>query len=77
MVAYGSTGDVFLHYRGPGNVRELRNCLERMVLLVTGPGLGIELSPESGTGPFMNGQQHLDSSPPLLATANTQEFGRA
>jgi DNA-binding NtrC family response regulator len=37
---------VMMDYSWPGNVRELENCVERAVVLASGPSLGIDLLPE-------------------------------
>jgi transcriptional regulator with GAF, ATPase, and Fis domain len=37
---------VMMDYAWPGNVRELENCVERAVVLASGPSLGTELLPE-------------------------------
>jgi DNA-binding NtrC family response regulator len=38
--------DVLQEYEWPGNVRELENLIERLVVLSSGPSLGIEFVPE-------------------------------
>jgi len=38
--------EVLQEYEWPGNVRELENLIERLVVLSTGPSLGIEFVPE-------------------------------
>jgi DNA-binding NtrC family response regulator len=38
--------EALLEYEWPGNVRELENVIERLVVLSTGPHLGIEFLPE-------------------------------
>lgn len=37
---------MLIRYRWPGNIRELRNCMERMVVLTTGSALKVEDLPE-------------------------------
>ena len=36
----------FDHYRWPGNIRELKNCIERAVILARGPVIGLDLLPQ-------------------------------
>ena len=41
--------EFLLRYSWPGNVRQLRNLVERIVLLETGPTLGLEHLPQEIT----------------------------
>jgi DNA-binding NtrC family response regulator len=36
----------FAHYQWPGNIRELKNCIERAVILAREPIIGLDLLPE-------------------------------
>lgn len=36
----------FAHYQWPGNIRELKNCIERAVILAREPLIGLDLLPE-------------------------------
>ena len=38
--------DALQEYEWPGNVRELENLIERLVVLTTGPKLGLEFLPD-------------------------------
>ena len=38
--------ETFAHHRWPGNIRELKNCIERAVILARGPVIGLDLLPQ-------------------------------
>jgi NtrC-family two-component system response regulator AlgB len=55
----------FLHYGWPGNLRELRNTLERAMIFQPGPALGLADFPErlrtaGASGPSLGGDSTLD-----------------
>ena len=57
--------EALLRYDWPGNIRELRNAIERAAILATGERLGVELLPERivgarGAGPSLGGNFTFD-----------------
>lgn len=47
----------------PGNVRQLRNCIESMFVLATGELLTLDDLPEIVNNPILTGQMHLEIPP--------------
>jgi NtrC-family two-component system response regulator AlgB len=57
--------DALMRYEWPGNIRELRNAIERAVILAAGEQLGVELLPERiggarRAGPYLGGDFTFD-----------------
>ncbi|HUU50760.1 MAG TPA: sigma-54 dependent transcriptional regulator [Nitrospinota bacterium] len=68
-----SVKEVFLEYSWPGNIRELKNFMERVVLLEKGPEITIEHLPQEMIGGVLVGNI-LDKSEPKRQIYSLEEL---